>query len=137
MAYLPGDVVVVPFPYADLLAEKRRPAVVVSAPKLEEDHSIAWLAMVTSTSERWSGDVRVTDLTAAGLSTKCFVRPAKIATVSVARIVRRAGALRPADWKAVRAALRNYSAPEARSARIPANRSQATRASCKRARAAW
>jgi mRNA interferase MazF len=114
MAFLPGDVVVVPFPYADLLAEKRRPAVVISAPQLEKDHSLVWLAMVTSTSDRRSGDVRVTDLTAAGLGTQCFVRPAKVATVSVARIIRRAGSLQPGDWKAVRAVLRRYSASESR-----------------------
>ena len=29
-AYLPGDVVVVPFPYTDRFAEKRRPALVIS-----------------------------------------------------------------------------------------------------------
>ena len=33
-AFAPFDVVVVPFPYADRLAEKRRPAVVVNAPAL-------------------------------------------------------------------------------------------------------
>ena len=32
--YAAGDVVVVPFPYADRLAEKRRPALVVSGPQL-------------------------------------------------------------------------------------------------------
>jgi mRNA interferase MazF len=108
MAFAPGDVVVVAFPYTDALAEKRRPAVVVSAAQLEKEHSIVWLAMVTSTTDRWPADVRVTDLAAAGLATACFVRPAKIATASVARIVRKAGALRRADWDAVRAGLTGY-----------------------------
>ncbi len=35
MSFAPGDVVVVPFPYTDALAEKRRPAVVVSSQRLE------------------------------------------------------------------------------------------------------
>jgi mRNA-degrading endonuclease toxin of MazEF toxin-antitoxin module len=35
MAYAPFDVVVVPFPTAGRLAEKRRPAIVISAPDLE------------------------------------------------------------------------------------------------------
>ncbi|MEA2824553.1 MAG: hypothetical protein QOF03_1035, partial [Alphaproteobacteria bacterium] len=33
-AYAPFQVVVVPFPYTDRLADKRRPAVVVSKPAL-------------------------------------------------------------------------------------------------------
>ena len=32
------DIVVLPFPYADRLAEKRRPGVVVSKPALARDH---------------------------------------------------------------------------------------------------
>jgi mRNA-degrading endonuclease toxin of MazEF toxin-antitoxin module len=110
MAFSPGDVVV-PFPSTDVLAAKRRPAVVVSAPDLEREHAVVWLVMVTSTKRRWSGDVPISDLTAAGLAADCFVRPAKIATASVSRIIRKAGALRPADWGAVRAVLGRYSAP--------------------------
>jgi mRNA interferase MazF len=117
MPFSPGDVVVVPFPYADMLAEKRRPAVVVSMPQLEKDHSIVWLAMVTSTEQRRQGDVPVTDLAAVGLTAACFVRPAKIATASVSRIVRKAGALSAPDWQAVRAVLERYSASSSRAPR--------------------
>lgn len=109
MALAPGDVVVVPFPYTDVLAEKKRPAVVVSSRQLEKDHGLVWLAMVTSTSRPWRGDVPVTDLRAAGLPTRCAVRSAKLATVSVRRIDRKIGSLRPADWRAVRAELERYS----------------------------
>ena len=42
------DVVVLPFPYADRLAEKRRPGVVVSKTALARDHGIVWVAMITS-----------------------------------------------------------------------------------------
>jgi hypothetical protein len=41
------DVVVVPFPYADRLAEKRRPALVISNRKLAV-HGLVWVAMITS-----------------------------------------------------------------------------------------
>ena len=110
MVLAPGDVVVVPFPYTDVLAEKRRPAVVVSSRQLEKDHGLVWLAMVTSTSRPWRGDVPVTNLHAAGLPTNCSVRSAKLATVSVLRIARKIGSLRPGDWQAVRAELKRYSA---------------------------
>ncbi len=77
MSFAPGDVVAVPFPCTDSLAEKRRPAVVVSSPQLERDHGLLWLAVVTSSAKRWRGDVPVTDLEAAGLPVRCVVRPAE------------------------------------------------------------
>ncbi len=80
--YAPWDVVIVPFPYADKLAEKRRPALVVSKPALEKDHGLIWLAMITSAENRgWTGDVPIADLARAGLPAPSLVRPAKIATV--------------------------------------------------------
>jgi len=41
------DVVVVPFPHVDRLAEKRRPALVISNRK-PAGHGVIWLAMITS-----------------------------------------------------------------------------------------
>jgi mRNA interferase MazF len=108
MSFSPGDIVTVPFPYTDSLAEKRRPAVVVSSRRLERDHHLLWLAMITSSSRGWRGDVPISDLKAAGLPVRCVVRPAKIATASIARIRRKLGALRPADWRAVREGLARY-----------------------------
>jgi mRNA interferase MazF len=110
MTFAPGDIVAVPFPYTDSLAEKRRPAVVVSSPQLERDHGLVWLAMITSSAKGWRGDVPVTDLHAAGLPVRCVVRPAKIACVSLTRIQRKLGALRPVDWKSVKASLARYRA---------------------------
>src|ERR1041385_383118 len=42
----PFDIVVVPFPYADRLAENRRPALVISNRKLA-GHGLIWVAMIT------------------------------------------------------------------------------------------
>ncbi len=108
MSLVSGDVIVVPFPHTDALAEKRRPAVVVSSPQLERDHGLVWLVMVTSTTKGWLGDVPVTDLSAAGLPVRCVVRPAKIACVSVQRVQRKLGALRASNWRRVRGALARY-----------------------------
>jgi mRNA interferase MazF len=103
MAYAPFDVVVVPFPYAVRLAEKRRPAVVVSSPELEKQHGLVWLAMVTSASHRaWGDDVTIADQKVAGLPAPSRLRPAKIATVDAARIVRRIGKLSAKDASAAR-----------------------------------
>jgi mRNA interferase MazF len=107
MAFAPFDVVVVPFPYADKLAEKRRPAVVVSAPELEKRHGLVWLVMITSASNpAWPEDVLISDLKAVGLPQPSRIRPAKIATVDATRIVRRAGRLPAKDVAALRARLR-------------------------------
>lgn len=88
------DVVVVPFPYADRLAEKHRPAVVVSIPELTRAHGLVWLAMVTSASHApWACDIAIEDQRLAGLPAPSMVRPAKLATVDATRIARRLGRL--------------------------------------------
>ena len=85
------DVVVVPFPYADRLAEKRRPALVISDRKLAI-HGVMWVAMITSAdNEPWPSDVAIADLGRAGLPAPSVVRPAKIACIEPGRIVRRLG----------------------------------------------
>ena len=87
------DVVVVPFPYADRLAEKRRPALVISNRKLAA-YGLVWVAMITSAeNEPWPCDVTIADLKRAGLPAPSVVRPAKIACIEPARIERRAGRL--------------------------------------------
>src|SRR5947199_7492705 len=97
----PFDVVVVPFPYADRLAEKRRPALVISNRKLAA-HGLVWVAMITSAdNEPWSSDVAIADLKRAGLPAPSVVRPAKIACIEPTRIDRRVGRL---DKAAARAA---------------------------------
>lgn len=107
IAYAPGDVVVVPFPYSDRLAEKRRPALVISNARLAKE-GFVWLAMITSAPQSAQAyDAPITDLALAGLPAPCVVRPTKIATVEPSRIVRKAGRLGGAETahalKAVRA----------------------------------
>lgn len=102
------DIVVVPFPYADRLAEKRRPALVISGPKLAP-LGLIWLAMITSAeNEQWPGDVPVTDLVRAGLPAASLIRSAKIACIDPARIERRAGRLDKAAAKLVAQRLRGF-----------------------------
>lgn len=91
--YAAYDVVIVPFPYVDRLAEKRRPALVVSSASLGA-FGLLWVAMITSAAnEPWTCDVPVGDLDRAGLPAASVVRPAKIACIEPGRVVRRAGAL--------------------------------------------
>lgn len=111
MSLEPFDLVVVPFPYSDRLAEKRRPALVVSAPELESQLGLLWVVMVTSAGRPLAlGDVRLSDLDAAGLPVASTVRAAKLATIEPHRVIRRAGALAAADREAVISALRQCAA---------------------------
>ena len=102
------DVVVVPFPYADRLAEKRRPALVISNSSLAT-HGLMWVAMITSAENApWSCDVAIADLKRAGLPVPSVVRPAKIACIEPARVERQAGRLDPATVRAVAQRLRGF-----------------------------
>jgi len=102
------DVVVVPFPYADRLAEKRRPALVISNRKLAA-HGLVWVAMITSAdNESWGSDVTIADLDRAGLPAPSVVRPAKIACIEPSRIDRRIGRLDKAEARKVGQRLRGF-----------------------------
>jgi len=105
--FAPFEIVVVPFPYADRLAEKRRPALVVSAPALQKQYGLVWLMMITSADNpAWDCDVTISDLKLAGLPAPSVVRPAKIATVDATHILRRIGKISAKDGKRMKEALR-------------------------------
>jgi len=77
-----GDVIKVPFPYTDRSTRQSRPALVVSAGSLEDDHGLLWVVMITSAQNRgWAGDVAVGNPGAAGLPVPSVIRTAKIATI--------------------------------------------------------
>lgn len=106
MTFRAYDVLVVPFPYSDQLAEKRRPALVVSDPELERQCGLVWVAMITSAGRAPQlGDVVIRDQSAAGLPAPSTIRAGKIATIEPNRVLRRAGALSKLDQEAVANAL--------------------------------
>ena len=82
-----------PFPYSDRLAEKRRPAVVVSGEAVAQA-GFVWIAMVTSARNApMADDWPIPDLAAAGLAVPSVVRPVKIACIEPSRILRTIGSL--------------------------------------------
>ena len=104
----PFDIIVVPFPYADRLAEKRRPALVISKRKLAA-HGLVWVAMITSAkNEPWPSDIAIADLKRAGLPAPSLVRPAKIACIEPSRIDRRIERIDEATARIVRQKLRGF-----------------------------
>jgi mRNA interferase MazF len=111
MTHAAFDVVVVPFPYSDRLAEKRRPALVISDPELERSLGLVWVAMITSAGRApLHGDVPILDLGSAGLPVASTIRAGKVATIEPQRVLRTAGSLSVADREAAKLALRSCAA---------------------------
>lgn len=95
--YSPGDIVVVPFPFTDCRATKRRPALVCSSREFNRESRHLVLAMVTTSGHApWPGDVAIRDLGASGLPAPSVVRW-KLFTLDASSILRRAGSLAAAD----------------------------------------
>lgn len=84
-----GDVVKVPFPYTDRATRQSRPALVVAAGALEDDHGLLWVVMITSAeNRRWPGDVPISDLASARLPAPSVIRTAKIATIEASDAIK-------------------------------------------------
>ena len=88
------SIVVVPFPYADQLAEKRRPALIISSPVILMRHNLVWVAMITSAkNQRWEKDIEISNHHECGLPAPSLLRLAKIATIDANRIIKTLGQL--------------------------------------------
>jgi len=106
VAFEQWAVVVVPFPFTDRRAERRRPALVVSRPDaLGNRVGQSVLAMITSAAHSaWPLDVPLTDLASAGLQAPSLVRM-KLFTLDDRLVERQVGALAAADVQVAAAAL--------------------------------
>lgn len=107
-SYEPGDVVVVPFPFTDSAATKRRPALVISAADFQRANGHLVLGMITSAKHsQWSGDVRLRDWRQAGLPQPSILR-LKLFTLDEQFVLRKLGRLSADDEQAVRGSLKQY-----------------------------
>lgn len=107
MTYKPFDVVVVPFPFTDIKANKRRPALILSSDeKFNKTRGHAVLAMITSQKNPdWPLDTTITDNRQAGLKAPSKVRM-KLFTLDNRLIVKKIGKLTVKDERAVSKTLR-------------------------------
>ena len=98
------DVVVVPFPFTDRLAAKRRPALLVSSRHFNETHDECILAMIRSARNEWMSDIVLRDWREAGLNVLCKAR-LKLFTLDGRLILRRIGTLSRRDADATNSRL--------------------------------
>jgi mRNA interferase MazF len=105
-AYAFGDVVLVPFPFTDQSATKRRPGVVVSSQAYNRERPDLILMAVTSQIRPAAGvgEVSVRDWQAAGLLKPSAIKPV-ITTVERGLVIRRLGQLNDQDREALRRAI--------------------------------
>jgi len=99
--FRPGDVVVVEFPFSDLLSGKRRPGVVLAADGVD-----LLVARVTTRDSRNDFDVSLGDWSVVGLPRKSTVRIAKLLVIDSRLVQRSLGRLTSDDRRAVSAAAR-------------------------------
>ena len=96
-----GDIVLIRFPFTDLTASKKRPAVILSPKHFQKRHNDVVLLPLTSVEH---DSAVLTGWEAAGLLKPTWVKPL-LATVSKVFVVSRLGALQPQDYERVQEAL--------------------------------
>ncbi|MGH2534755.1 MAG: type II toxin-antitoxin system PemK/MazF family toxin [Thermomicrobiales bacterium] len=100
--YLPGDLVLVAFPYAGDQRIKHRPALVI----LDTGNADVVVARVTTRIHESPHDVTILEWEAAGSLASSVVRLHKVATIEKSLIRRRLGTVRPADRRHIHAVVR-------------------------------
>jgi mRNA interferase MazF len=95
------QVAIVPFPFMEKPAVKRRPALVISNREFNSANDHTVMAMITSASlDSWPSDYAILNPLAAGLVANCYVRW-KIFTLPNETIIRLAGDLDDEDREAM------------------------------------
>ena len=108
MIFKAFDVVAVSFPFTDRDATKRRPALVISNERFNQQHNQLVLAMITTaTDNAWASDVALANWKKAGLKVACRFR-LKLFTLDQNLVVKAIGHLSSQDAKSVRAVLADY-----------------------------
>lgn len=98
-----GDLVLIPFPFTDLSATKKRPALLITAPDADGD----FIAAAVSTKGHHGGSVPLVnaDLATGALPKDSHIRADKLYTLAEAVVVKTFGSVKPQVMKAALAVL--------------------------------
>ena len=106
-----GDVVLVPFPFTNLTAEKLRLAVIVSSDPQELDVVIAFISSIVPSGDLAETDFLLTpdhpDFSKTGLKKASVFKLKKLLTIERTRLIRRLGRVSPAIQEELDRRLRN------------------------------
>ena len=100
-----GDVVVLPFPFSDLSASKKRPALVVAA--LQGDDIILCQITSVARNDDYSITLKNQDFTQGKLNVDSMIRPNRLFTADVSIILYKIGSLKENKSKEVEEAIIN------------------------------
>ena len=105
-----GDVVLVPFPFADLTGRKMRPAIIVSADPQGSESIVAFITSVLTNRSPRGAEVELLlsdpEFRVSGLKVDSLVRLDKLVTLTSSLITRRLGMIGPATEISMAAMLR-------------------------------
>jgi mRNA interferase MazF len=105
-----GDVVLVPFPFADLTGQKMRPAVIVSADPQTPELILAFITSVLTNRSPRGAEVELLrsnpEFRVAGVKADSLIRLDKLVTLSRSIVTRRLGKVGPITKTATAAMLR-------------------------------
>jgi mRNA interferase MazF len=106
MPYRFGDVIVVPFPFTDQIATKKRPAVIVSSEAYQRERPDLILMAITSQvrPSPTVGEIAVVRWQAAGLLKPSVIKPL-LTTIEASLVIRHLGTLHPDDQAGLRQVL--------------------------------
>ena len=98
-----GDIVLVPFPFTDQSATKKRPAVVISSAAYHQQRPDLLIMAVTSQVRptQTIGEVTVTEWQSAGLLKPSAIKPV-ITTIEQTLVAKKLGQLKPQDQEALK-----------------------------------
>ncbi len=99
MLFNPYSIVLVPFPFTDSSAVKRRPALVIcSKAHQKETHCTTLMMITTAKNSTWPSDYLIQDLKSCGLTTESLIRQ-KIFTIDSRLIIKKLGELDEKEHK--------------------------------------
>lgn len=108
MIYSKYDIVKVPFPFTDKVSTKKRPALVISSEKYQNNFKHCVLCMITTAKHsEWIDDVVIQNIDTAGLSTPSKIR-FKIFSLDEKLIFGKLGALDEQDVHTLIDKLKEY-----------------------------
>ena len=106
VTYKQFDVVIVPFPFSDRKASKKRPALIISDANAFNSltHKNVMAMITTASHSPWVRDVPITDLASAGLKAKSIIRM-KLFTLDDALVIKKIGSISTSDRHKVQQSL--------------------------------